>query len=48
MVYYYYYYYYCYYHIEHNNVQSNYNMSNQQLPTADQQRELGIVITKDL
>ena len=27
-------------HIEHNNMQSNYNMSNQQLPTTDQQRDL--------
>ena len=26
----------------------NYNMSNQQLPTTDQQRDLGIIITKDL
>ena len=35
-------------HIGHNNMQSNYNMSNQQLPTTDQQRDLGIIITKDL
>ena len=35
-------------HIGHNNTQSNYNMSNQQLPTTDQQRYLGIIITKDL
>ena len=35
-------------HIGHNNMQSNYNMSNQQLSTTDQQRDLGIVITKDL
>ena len=35
-------------HIGHNNMQSNYNMSNQQLPTTDQQRDLGIFITKDL
>ena len=35
-------------HIGHNNMQVNYNMSNQQLPTTDQQRDLGIVITKDL
>ena len=34
--------------IGHNNIQSNYNMSNQQLPTTDQQRDLGIIITKDL
>ena len=35
-------------HIGYNNMQSNYNMSNQQLPTTDQQRDLGIIITKDL
>ena len=35
-------------HIGQNNMQNNYNMSNQQLPTTDQQRELGIIITKDL
>ena len=35
-------------HIGHNNMQSNYNMSNQQLPTTDQQQDLGIIITKDL
>ena len=35
-------------HIGHNNMQSNYNMSNQQLPTTDEQRDLGIIITKDL
>ena len=35
-------------HIEHNNMKSNYNMSNQQLPTTDQYRDLGIIITKDL
>ena len=34
--------------IGHNNMQSNYNMSNQQLQTTDQQRGLGIIITKDL
>ena len=34
-------------HIGHNNMQINYNMSNQQLPTSDQQRYLGIIITKD-
>ena len=33
-------------HIGHNNMQSNYNMSNQQLPMADQQRDLRIVVTK--
>ena len=32
----------------HNNMQSNYSMSNQQLPTTDQQRVLGSIITKDL
>ena len=31
-----------------NNMQSNYNMSNEQLLTTDQQRDLGIIITKDL
>ena len=35
-------------HIGHNNMQSNYIMSNQQLPTTDQQRDLGIIISKDL
>ena len=35
-------------HIGHKNMQSNYNMSNQQRPTTDQQRDLGIIITKDL
>ena len=35
-------------HIGHNNMQNNYNMSNQQLQTTDQQRDLGIIITKDL
>ena len=35
-------------HIGHNNMRSNYNMSNQQLPTTAQQRDLGIIITKDL
>ena len=35
-------------HIGHNNMQGNYNMSNQQLPTTDQQRDLEIIITKDL
>ena len=35
-------------HIGHNNMQSNYNMSNQQLPTTNQQRDIGIIITKDL
>ena len=36
-------------HIEHNNIQGNYNMSDQQLLTTDQQRDLGIIIIiKDL
>ena len=35
-------------HIRHNNMQSNYDMSNQQLLTTDQHRDLGIIITKDL
>ena len=35
-------------HIGHNNMQNNYNMSNQQLPTTDQQRDLGIIISKNL
>ena len=35
-------------HIGHNNIQSNYNMSNQQLLTTDQQRDMGIIITEDL
>ena len=35
-------------HIGYNNMQSNYNMSNQQLPTTDQRRDRGIIITKDL
>ena len=35
-------------HIRHNNMQSNYKMSNQQLLTTDQQRDLRIIITKDL
>ena len=35
-------------HIGHNNMKSNHNMSNQQLPTTDQQRDLGIIITKYL
>ena len=34
-------------HIGHN-MKNNYNMSNQQLPTTDQQRDLGIIITTDL
>ena len=35
-------------HLGHNTMQSNYKMSNQQLPTTDQQRDQGIVINKDL
>ena len=35
-------------YIEHNTMQSNCNVSNHQLPTTDQQRDLGIIITKDL
>ena len=35
-------------HIGHSNMQGNYNMSNLQLKTTDQQRDLGIIITKDL
>ena len=34
--------------IGHNNMQCNYHMPNQQLPTTDQQRDLGIIIKKDL
>ena len=34
-------------HIGHNNMQSNYNISNQQLPTTDQQQDLGIIVTKE-
>ena len=33
-------------HIGHNNMESNNNMSNQQLPTTDQQRDQGLIITK--
>ena len=35
-------------HILHNNMHSNYNMSNKQWQTIDQQWDLGIIITKDL
>ena len=35
-------------HIGRNNMQGNYNMSNQQLPITDQQRYLGILTVKDL
>ena len=34
-------------HIGHN-INGNYSMSNQQLPVTEQQRDLGIIITKDL
>ena len=34
-------------HIGYNNMQGNYNKSNQQSPTRDQLRDLGIIITKD-
>ena len=34
-------------HIGHNNMQRIYNMFYQQLPTADQQWDLEIIITKD-
>ena len=34
-------------HIRHNNMKCNYKMFNQQFPTIDQQRYLGIIITKD-
>ena len=35
-------------HIGHNNIQSNFKMSNQQLPTLDQQLDLVIIIANDL
>ena len=35
-------------HIGHNNMHGNYNLSNEQLPTTNQQRDLGILIIKDL
>ena len=35
-------------YIGHNSLQGNYNMSDQQFPTTDQQRDLGIIITKHL
>ena len=34
--------------IGHNNIQHNYTMENQQLITTEEQRDLGITITKDL
>ena len=35
-------------HIGRNNINGNYTMSNQQLTVTEQQRDLGIIITKDL
>ena len=35
-------------HMGHNNMQSNYNMSNKDLPRTDQLRDLGIIITEDV
>ena len=35
-------------HIGHNNMQGNYNLSKQQLPTTDQQWDLGTIIIEDL
>ena len=34
-------------HIGHNNMKNSHNISNQQLPTTDQQWDQGIIITKD-
>ena len=34
-------------HIGHKNINDNYTKSNQQLPVTEQQRDLGIIITKD-
>ena len=34
--------------IVHKNMQSNCNISNQQLPTTDQQQDMGIIVTEDL
>ena len=34
--------------IGHNNIQSNYNVSNQQLPITEQQQDLRIITTKNL
>ena len=33
-------------HIGHNNINGNYTMTNQQLQVTEQQRDLGIIITK--
>ena len=35
-------------HIGHNNIQHNYTMANQQLIATEEQRDLGITITRDL
>ena len=35
-------------HIGHNNINGNYNMSKLHLPVTEQQRDLGIIITKGL
>ena len=35
-------------HIGHKHIQGNYNTSNQQLSTTDQQLNPGIIVTKDL
>ena len=35
-------------HIEHNNTQGNYNMSNQQFPRTEQHLDIGIINTKDI
>ena len=35
-------------HIGHNNIQHNYTMANQQLTATEEQRDLGIAITRDL
>ena len=35
-------------HIGQNNMQGNYNMSDQQFQIADQQRDQGTILTKDL
>ena len=35
-------------HIDHNNIQHNYTMANQQLLATEEQRDLRITITKDL
>ena len=35
-------------HIGQNNINGNNTVTNQQLPVTEQQRDLGIIITKDL